>query len=114
MQQEVVGAPMLDKLGDAVFESADPAAILHHDVSHELTSNNGSATLRVAMPFVEKADIELKKIGLDVVVRVGGQKRTIVLPAAMAAYRPRSAKFEDGALAVSFEKEEHGAAAPAE
>jgi arsenite-transporting ATPase len=90
-----------------------PAAILHHDVSQELTSNNGSATLRVAMPFVEKADIDLKKIGLDVVVRVGGQKRTIILPATMAAYRPRSAKFEDGALSVSFEKEEDGAAAAA-
>jgi arsenite-transporting ATPase len=114
MQQEVVGPRMLDRLGDEIFESDDAAAILHHDVSHELTSNNGSATLRVAMPFVEKADIDLKKIGLDVVVRVGGQKRTIMLPATMAAYRPRSARFEDGALSVSFEKEEDGAAAPAE
>jgi HSP20 family molecular chaperone IbpA len=66
------------------------------------------------MPFVEKADIDLKKIGLDVVVRVGGQKRTIILPATMAAYRPRSAQFEDGALSVRFEKEESGAAAATE
>ena len=113
MRHEVIGPEMLDRLGDELFESDDPAAILHHDVSHELTSSNGSATLRLAMPFVEKADIDLKKIGLDVVVRVGGQKRTIILPATMAAYKPRSAKFEDGALSVSFEKEvDDGAAAP--
>jgi arsenite-transporting ATPase len=67
-------------------------------------SDNGTATLRVAVPFVEKADIDLKKVGLDVVVRVGGQKRTIILPQTMAAYSPRSARFEDGALNVRFEK----------
>jgi arsenite-transporting ATPase len=115
MPQEVVGPLMLDRLGDELFDGTDAAAILHEDLSHELTSSNGSATLRLAMPFVEKADIDLKKIGLDVVVRVGGQKRTIVLPATMAAYRPRSARFEDGALRVSFDKEEEdGAPAPAE
>jgi arsenite-transporting ATPase len=115
MDQEVVGAEMLDRLGDEIFDGSDAAAMLYEDISQELVSSNGSATLRLAMPFVEKGDIDLKKIGLDVVVRVGGQKRTIILPATMAAYRPRSAQFEDGALSVRFEKEEDGAAAaPAE
>ena len=115
MEQEVVGPEMLDRLGDVLFEETDdPGAILHEDLSQELVSSNGSATLRLAMPFVEKADIDLKKIGLDVVVRVGGQKRTIILPATMAAYRPRSAQFEDGALSVRFEKDEDGTAAAAE
>ena len=77
-------------------------------MTQELVTSNGTATLRLAMPFVEKADIDLKKIGLDVVIRVGGQKRTIILPATMAAYRPRSAQFEDGALSVRFEKDENG------
>lgn len=113
MEQEVVGPAMLDRLGDELFNGTDPGAILHDDVSQELSTNNGTATLRLAMPFVEKADIDLKKIGLDVVVRVGGQKRTIILPATMAAYRPRSAQFEDGALSVRFEKDEDGAAAAA-
>jgi arsenite-transporting ATPase len=112
-EQEVVGGAMLDRLGDELFDTGDAGSILHEDLSQELVSTNGTATLRLAVPFVEKADIDLKKIGLDVVVRVGGQKRTIILPAAMAAYRPRSARFEDGALNVSFEREEEpdGAAA---
>ena len=104
---------MLDRLGDEIFDGVDAGALLHEDVSNELVSNNGTATLRLAMPFVEKADIDLKKIGLDVVVRVGGQKRTIILPATMAAYRPRSAQFEDGALSVRFEKDENGTGTPA-
>ena len=111
MEQEVVGHAMLDRLGEEVFGDEDAAAVLHQDLSQELVSDNGSATLRLAVPFAAKGDIDLKKIGLEVVVRVGGQKRTIILPATMAAYRPRSAQFEDGALSVQFEKEEHGAAA---
>ena len=74
------------------------------DLSQELVSDNGTATLRLAIPFVEKADVELKKIGLEVIVRVGPQKRTIILPPTMAAYRPRGAQFEDGALSVTFER----------
>jgi arsenite-transporting ATPase len=108
--QEVAGGEMLDRLGDEVFAAHDAEAMLHHDVSQELSSNNGTATLRVPLPFAEKGDIDLKKIGLEVVVRVGGQKRTIVLPASLAAYRPRSAQFEDGALSVTFEKGEDGRA----
>jgi arsenite-transporting ATPase len=105
-EQEVVGPAMLDRLSDAVFDGLEPAAVLHDDLSQELSTQNGSATLRLALPFAEKGDIELKKIGLEVVVRVGGQKRTIMLPSTLAAYRPRSAQFEDGALKVTFEREE--------
>jgi arsenite-transporting ATPase len=108
---EVVGATMLDRLGDAVFAEHEAEALLYEDLSQELVSNNGTATLRVPLPFAEKGDIDLKKIGLEVVVRVGGQKRTIVLPPTMAAYRPSSAQFDDGALSVTFEKGEDGRAA---
>jgi arsenite/tail-anchored protein-transporting ATPase len=110
LDQEVVGSEMLDRLGAEVFQEQDAGALLHDDLSQELGSDHGSATLLLAVPFAAKGDIDLKKIGLEVVVRVGGQKRTIILPATMAAYRPRSARFEDGALSVQFEKEEHGAA----
>jgi arsenite-transporting ATPase len=105
-EQEVVGPAMLDRLSEAVFADHDPAGMLHDDLSQELTSSNGSATLRLPLPFAQKGDIDLKKIGLEVVVRVDGQKRTIMLPQAMAAYRPSGARFEDGALEVTFEREE--------
>jgi arsenite-transporting ATPase len=102
--QEVVGPEMLDRLAGEVFGDLAAEALLYDDLSQELVSDNGTATLRLAIPFVEKADVELKKIGLEVIVRVGAQKRTIILPPTMAAYRPRGAQFEDGALSVRFER----------
>jgi hypothetical protein len=47
--------------------------------------------------------LSLKQVGVELVVGVDGRKRTVVLPAAMASYRPASASFEDGELVVRFE-----------
>jgi arsenite-transporting ATPase len=106
--QEVMGPQMLDRLGDEVFGRLDAGAVLHEDLARELVTENGAATLRLPIPFAEKDDIRLKKIWLEVVVRVGGQKRTIILPSALASYRPSAARFEDGALEVRFERTEDG------
>jgi HSP20 family molecular chaperone IbpA len=76
--------------------------------------DGSSAELRLSVPFVEKAEIDLKKIGLELIVRVGGHKRNIVLPSALAAFRPREAKLEDGLLRVRFERHDGAAAAGAE
>src|SRR2546430_938116 len=92
-EQEVLGEAMLDRLAGELVDETSPGEapeLLHNDLSQEISSDNGTALLRLAIPFVDKADIELKKIGLEVVVRVGAQKRTIILPPALAAYRTRS------------------------
>jgi arsenite-transporting ATPase len=110
-EQEVMGAEMLDRLGEQIFGELEAGAVLHEELAQELVTDNGVAKLRLPIPFAEKADIELKKIGLDVIVRVGGQKRTIMLPPALAAYRPRTARFEEGALEVVFERSDDRATA---
>jgi arsenite/tail-anchored protein-transporting ATPase len=110
-EQEVMGAEMLDRLSGEIFGELEAGAILHEELSQELVTDNGMAKLRLPLPFAEKADIDLKKIGLEVIVRVGGQKRTIMLPPALAAYRPRTARFEEGALEVLFERSDDRATA---
>jgi arsenite/tail-anchored protein-transporting ATPase len=111
LPREVVGAGMLDRLAVEVFGRRDASAVLHDELSQELSGHNGRATLRLRLPFAERGDIELKKIGLEVIVRVGGQKRAIILPPTMAAYSTTGARFEEGALQVFFEKSGDGSAA---
>jgi arsenite/tail-anchored protein-transporting ATPase len=101
--QEVVGPEMLDRLGDALFDGRDPAAVLHDGLAQELEVLPDGAQLRLALPFAQKGDISLKKIGLELVVGVDGQRRTIMLPPAMAAMQPAAATFEDGALQIRFD-----------
>jgi arsenite-transporting ATPase len=102
-EQEVAGDEMLDRLGEAVFAGLEPAAVLHASISQELEVDGDGARLRLALPFADKGDLSLKKIGLELVVRVDGQKRTVVLPTSMASFKPASASFEDGELLVRFE-----------
>jgi arsenite/tail-anchored protein-transporting ATPase len=104
LEREVVGPEMLDRLADEVFGDGDAPAVLHSHIAQELVTENGRATLRLDVPFAEKGDLGLKKIGLEVVVRVGSQKRTIMLPPALAPYSASGARFEDGTLEISFER----------
>jgi arsenite-transporting ATPase len=100
---EVIGPERLDELAGAIFADGDPAAVLHDRLTQELSMNGNSASLRLDLPFAERGDVSLKKIGLELLVRVDGHKRTIVLPGALAGFRPTSAVLEQGSLVVGFE-----------
>jgi arsenite-transporting ATPase len=103
-EEEVVGPRMLDRLGDELFgDSVAPADVLYTELAHAIESHNGTATLRIKLPFGERGEVGLKKVGPELIVSVGPRKRTIILPTALAGRSPTGAKLEDGALEVSFE-----------
>ena len=109
--QEVVGPEMLDRLGEALFDGIAADAVLYEGMAQELDlDDDGGATLRIALPFAERGSISLKKIGLELVVGVDGQRRTIMLPGALHGFRPAGAAFNDGALEVTFDAPERAAA----
>jgi arsenite-transporting ATPase len=101
--EEVVGEAMLDRLGAAVFDGREPAAVLHEGLTQELVVGADSAELRLDLPFADKGEISLKKIGLELVVRVDGHKRTLMLPPALGDYQPTGASFDGAALHVTFD-----------
>ena len=104
-EQEVLGPAMLDRLAGAVFDGRDAGAVLHDRLAQELRLDGDHAELRLDLPFVRKGDVSLKKIGLELIVRVDGHKRTIILPGKLAGFRPTSAALADGSLLVGFETE---------
>ena len=112
-EQEVVGPQMLDRLAGSLFELADhdPAAVLHDSFTQELQVSEHVARLRLTLPFARKGDLSLKKIGLELIVGAGEQKRTIMLPSALAGFQPTAATFEDGTLEVTFDGAERSPAA---
>ncbi|MGO9902232.1 MAG: ArsA family ATPase [Solirubrobacteraceae bacterium] len=104
-ETEVIGPAMLDRLADALFLEAghEPAAVLHDAITQTIEVAGDGAIVRLALPFALKGDISLKKIGLELIVTVAGHRRTIVLPDSMAPFKPNGARFENGALEVSFD-----------
>jgi arsenite-transporting ATPase len=102
-EQEVVGPAMLDRLAGEVFSGdLDPGALLHTEVTQELEVSDGEAKLSLTLPLADKGDISLKKIGLELIVRVDGHKRLIMLPSALSGFEPSGARFDRGRLEVAF------------
>jgi arsenite-transporting ATPase len=110
--EEVLGSRMLDRLGAELFDDADPAAVLHSELAHRLATRNGATVLSIRVPFADRDELDLKKVGQELVVRAGREKRTIILPSALSRHRPSGAKLEDGTLEVSFESERPPAGEP--
>jgi arsenite/tail-anchored protein-transporting ATPase len=103
--QEVIGEEMLDRLAGALFGDASvaPADVLHDTVTQQLVVGSDGASLRLSIPFASKGEISLKQVGLELIVGVDGQRRTILLPPTLADFRPTGATFEDGALEIRFD-----------
>jgi arsenite-transporting ATPase len=114
-EEEVVGGAMLDRLADALFD-ADGAgaadALLHRSVSERLELGPDGATLRLELPFAQRGAISLKRLGSELIIRVDGHKRTMLLPPALDAFEPSGAAFADDALTITFDRVPvgHGAA----
>ncbi len=94
---------MLDRLAAEAFAAVDAGGVLHEHLTQELVVGPQEAELRLDLPFAERGDVSLKKIGLELVVAVDGQKRTLALPPALGDYRPTGATLRDGALHVTFD-----------
>ena len=101
-EAEVLGGAMLDRLAGALFDDCAPADLLHAGLAQEFSLDDGEGEVRLAVPFAGKGDVSLKKIGHELVVRVDGRKRTVVLPPALAALKPAGAALDSGALVVRF------------
>jgi arsenite-transporting ATPase len=101
---EVVGGERLDALAAALFDRRAPEALLHRRLAQELRVDEGVAILRLDLPFADKGDVTLRKIGAEVIVRVDGHKRTVVLPPALAGYRAAGASLQEGALELRFDQ----------
>jgi arsenite-transporting ATPase len=102
-EREVIGGEMLDRLAGALFADVDPSAVLFSGSSQALSVSESGASLRLALPLAAKGDISLKKIGAELVVSVGDQRRTISLPPAMAGMQAGAARFTDGELEIQFD-----------
>jgi arsenite/tail-anchored protein-transporting ATPase len=112
--REVIGTEMLALVGAELFgdgsagtnSGAAPDAILHDTITQSIESDEHGAKLRLTIPFAKKEEIGLKQVGLELIVTAASQRRTIMLPPTLAAYKPVSATYVDGILEVSFSRGE--------
>ena len=102
---EPVGVAALADFADATYGGDDPLVSPTSQSPMTVSRTRSGATLRIALPFVAKSDIDLARHGDELVVTVGSYRRLVALPAALARHTVAGARIEDGALRVRFRAE---------
>ena len=102
--QELVGALLLDSLGDEVYGELDPAAVLHSENPMAIVKDGTSYVLTLNLPLTAKEDLDLSTKADELFIRVGPYRRTIMLPKVLAMRDLAGARLADGRLTVTFEE----------
>jgi arsenite-transporting ATPase len=112
LPNEVVGLQALETLGAELFEGRDPMALLRTRPPVRIEREGDAARLVLELGFATRQDVELMQHGDELVVEMGGSRRNLLLPGALARMRAARARVESGELVIEFESA--GAAAATE
>jgi arsenite-transporting ATPase len=101
--REMLGVDGLAELGDALFGKEDPTAFFYRGRPYRVRSEKGATFLDVALPFTTREEVGLSRDGDELVLEVGGWRRTLVLPRALIDTPTKGAKMDDGVLRIEFQ-----------
>ncbi len=102
-KDEVLGFESLKALGDQIYGARNPLDRFFKGKPYELTKVDGKYQLKMKLPFIEKRDVALHKIADELIVRIGGFKRRVILPRQVAALDSLKATLEGQHLLIHFD-----------
>ncbi|NTU54260.1 MAG: ArsA family ATPase [Chlorobiaceae bacterium] len=104
---EVVGLPMLRRVGEKVYGDDNPLDIFFKEDPININKiSDGHYMVRVKLPFMESMGLEPKilKLGDDLTIRIGDYQKVVALPIFLAGMESTGASFENGWLNIEFSK----------
>ena len=101
-QREVLGYDRLLELGLQLYGDRNPAEVFHVQRPYEFLQENGAHIIKVHLPFVQKSEIDLSKVGDELIIRLGNFKRNLILPRAFIPLETRKAQLVGDVLTVTF------------
>jgi len=105
---EIIGYDHLRDLADQIYADRDPLERFYREEPYQLIKENNNYRLKLKLPFVSQKDVELSKLYDELVIRIGGFKRHMLLPRQVASLNSVTAKMEGEYLSVVFEGDDHG------
>lgn len=101
-QREVLGHGRLVDLGRQVYGERDVTGFMRADPPVSFSKTGGRMVVSLHLPFVAKGEVELNKVGDELVVEVGMVRRHLSLPASFAGAAPSRASFNGDRLEIEF------------
>jgi arsenite/tail-anchored protein-transporting ATPase len=101
-KDEVVGLDQLREFASALYGEDDPSRVHWRGRTQHVEKRDGGYVLRLPLPFTDKPDVTLTKVGDELVVQVGQHKRNLILPRILVGLETAGARFEGDELEVKF------------
>ena len=100
--EEMVGIDKLRLVAHELFGDEDPAGRLSETEPFNVTEVGDEVLMSLAVPFADKGEVDVVRIGDEVVVTVGPYRRAFILPDSLKRREVTGAKLDEGVLAVTF------------
>ncbi|MFW6115159.1 MAG: ArsA family ATPase [Thermodesulfobacteriota bacterium] len=107
-QTEPLGKQGLTKLSHDIYGERDPTQQFFKDWPYEFSQKDGKLCIKMKLPFVAKEEIEVHRVGDEMVVRIGGFKRHILLPRHLASCKHNTASMDKDYVYITFGGKENG------
>lgn len=99
---EPVGREVLGDMAREIYGDHDPLERATGPAPLRLTSTGERTILRLALPHVDRSEVDLARHGDDLVITVGSYRRLLTLPAGLSRHSVAGARVVDGELQVRF------------
>ena len=99
---EVRGFEALAEHGEIVFGDLDPSARLGEAPRLRFEQDAGSARVRLPLPGLDSAQLEVARVEDELVIGVAGRRRRIALPAGLAKLEVDRVAYRDEELVVEL------------
>lgn len=103
LKHELRTVERLKVAADMVYRDTDPAAVLAVQSIFVLEKIQEKYCLKIALPFVDKQELELEQKGEELALTIKNERRNLILPPKLREYEVAGAKYEKDMLKIEFE-----------
>jgi arsenite-transporting ATPase len=111
-QNEPLGMERLKQFGEDIYGEQDPTEHFYTERPYEFSQKDGKLIIKIKLPFITKEEVELHRLPEEMVIRVGGFKRHILLPRYVSTYKDVTAKIDGTCLNIIFGGRRNGEEKP--
>ena len=102
-RSEILGIEPLKVLAEQIYKGKNPLNRFYDGETYQISKSNGHYRLQITLPFAGKKDVQINKVGEEIIIRIAGFKKHILLPRPVAARDSIRAKLEGKQLYIYFE-----------
>lgn len=102
--KEVFGLDLLSNIAGAIYGDKNPAEIFHSESPFKVEEFTDYYKISMFLPFIGKEEFSLEKFGDELVISVGGRKKSVLLPRFANFLQLSGHAFENSWLHIRLKK----------